>query len=517
MVASGSERSNYHPDQLVTGLPILDSQLLAQEILAKQLRGKRWEVIPVDQINMSIKIVDQTHVDDLGNSIFGRDNKGGLGQISPIITAAFASSDADENIIYVVTDGFHRTETFIQRGSATIEAIVLYGIGLEEMYDLRILAANSVKSTSFARIAEWMQRSFEETKWFKEKDLTLLQAFSLCIQDTSGIRLQLEPDEAIELKKWVETKANSWGKRIPSIWQDLIIISKADPDLVRLVRVGKGGGHGEGRGVMNPARLRAIVNNLPVDSGLQRKVADAVIWGDLDASKTNLLAQVVRAVQNEPDTVEFICSQPNITTSILEVIPDDKRRSSLMKEVLAVSGYHELDNNKTIQLAQAVVAVGDNEEEKDRLYEDPKGYLRDHQPSLLVQPGPTGPGPITRPEYGGDGTGYIRQLSVPELEKQIEALNNALSIAEKRRGAGHPWLSSKRTWWKTIPNLSLDEREALSLVIEEKNNIKKAAKLMDKTQHQVIKLITSGLQRHLLYTQQSLEDWFDSIIYSDQS
>ena len=148
-------KPTYQPDQIVTSLPIILSELPPLEILGWRLRGKRYETIPVGLINMTVKIVDQTHVNDLATSIFGSsENKPGMGQIAPIITAAFIGNEGPDNIIYEPTDGFHRIETFIQRKSPYIEAIVLYGISQEEMYDLRILAANSFRATSFARIAE---------------------------------------------------------------------------------------------------------------------------------------------------------------------------------------------------------------------------------------------------------------------------------------------------------------------------------------------------------------------------
>lgn len=508
-----------NPGELTTDLRILDPQLTSQEILDLELRGKRWEIISLAQINMSVKIVDQSHVEDLGDSIFGKNNKGALGQISPIITAAFPNFDSNGSINYEITDGFHRTETFIQRGSPTIEAIVLYGISEEEMYDLRILAANSVKSTSFARIAEWMCRSFEQTKWFKEKGLTLLQAFSLCVQDTSGVRLQLEPEETVELKAWVESKASVWGKKIPSIWNDLVIISKADPELVRLVRVGKGGGHGEGKGVINPARLRAIVNNLPVDSGLQRTVAEAVIWGDLDAQKTDLLAQAVAAFQDEPDTVQVICSQPQTVATMLDIIPESPTKHQLAKELILVSGYHDLNPDETVALTQAVVDLDDNDSEaKDRLYEDPRSTIRSQPslPTLTEIPDPVSPNSLfNKPiEQHGDteAGGYIKQPSTAELEQQIEALQSALADAARRKGGGLPWLSAKRKWWVTIPDLTLNERRALEYVIRHKKTIKQAARLMNKTPNQLVILIKSGLRKGLLHIQESFEEWYDNTI-----
>src|SRR3990167_5163975 len=163
-----------------------------------------------------------------------------------------------------------------------------------------------------------MQRSFEETIWFKEKGLTLLQAFSLCAPGVSGVRLELTQEEIAQLRGWADQKAAAWGKRSTSILQDLVMITKADPDLVRQVRIGKGGGHGEGKGMINPARLKAIVNNLS-DKNLQLKVGEAVVWADLDARNTDLLAQAIAAFQDESETVEIICSQVDIVTKILGI------------------------------------------------------------------------------------------------------------------------------------------------------------------------------------------------------
>ena len=138
-----------------------------------------------------------------------------------------------------------------------------------------------------------MRLSYENTE-FAKKGLTLLQAISLANQDTSGIKFKNFPSEEIdEVKKWVKDKAKKWHKNIGILYQDMLAVEHGAPDIVEKVRLGKGGGT-EGSGTFNPARFKAMVNELPKDYDLQRVVYELIRRFNLDQGE---VAQVSKAIK----------------------------------------------------------------------------------------------------------------------------------------------------------------------------------------------------------------------------
>src|SRR3990167_10179741 len=180
------------------GMPNFDS-LSALDLIDRGIETERVETVPLDQILTEEGIVDYDHVDELGVSM-----KQKRGQITPIVVRP--RIDEAGLLVYDIIDGFHRSEARMLNGDKTILATVIYGCSDEEMYDLRILAASSVRSVQFPRIAQWIFSSYEITP-FAEKGLTVAQAFSLVVNDSQRSNIvKLSKDEIAELKDWARKK-----------------------------------------------------------------------------------------------------------------------------------------------------------------------------------------------------------------------------------------------------------------------------------------------------------------------
>lgn len=264
------------------------------ELLKNRIETERLEVIPLSSISTEHALIDEVHAAELGNSMKQR-----RGQISSIAVRA-RLTDAGR-ISYDVIDGFHRAEGKKRIGESTIKANVLYGCTDEEMYDLRILAASSVKSVQFPRIAEWITKSWETTSWAK-RGLTVTQAFVKTVipkeksRSTSGVKLS--PQELEELRDWVNAKCKRWGRNPWSIYRILLLIADADPSLVKRVRSAEGGVK-DREGKITPARLKAVVEGFPgaKNFSAQRAIMKIAVERRLTAEETELLTEKLKGMK----------------------------------------------------------------------------------------------------------------------------------------------------------------------------------------------------------------------------
>jgi len=291
------------------------NQLTPKELLLTNVYVERQETIHINDIVDEYDLIDSLHAENLANSMMGE-----RGQISPILVRARLDGD---KIAYDLIDGFHRHagKKIIQAKtgeSQPMHTIVLYGCSDEELFDLRILAVNSVKKVKFARMAIWMTRSLEETTWQNKglkkridlKEITLSQIFTLAQNNSSGKKLGLSESEANELKEWARNKAQLWRKSLPSLIQDMKTVELSAPDLVQRVRQGGGGG----RGIFTAARLKAIVDNLPGEWELQRKFADMAVDKNILASDLDLLTwcYLFAKEAGDKETIEKIFKRPEL-------------------------------------------------------------------------------------------------------------------------------------------------------------------------------------------------------------
>lgn len=288
-----------------------------KELLLMGVRTERQEEVPIDSIVQEGALIDPEHAQNLAESMMGN-----RGQISPATLRARLDNQA---VVYDVIDGFHRRDGIrliqgITNEKLTLKSMVLYGCGDEEMFDLRVLAASSVKSIKFARMAEWMKRSFQSTKWenhrihelVEKEEITLSQVFSLAQVDSSGKILRIEPNEVTELKAWAKKKSKQWARPLSTIVHEMRMVELAAPDLVQRVRIG-GGGKSR-KGVLTRGILETIVTHLPGDWETQRLLAELAIDRNILAVDLDFLAWSYAQAKEaaDQDTMTKIMNEPEL-------------------------------------------------------------------------------------------------------------------------------------------------------------------------------------------------------------
>ena len=152
-----TERGQLLSAETFSGLDEDEKNRIRKELCRDEEFHKQFEVINVDQIAVEASIVDDLHVEELRHSMGKK-----CGQTTPITVGARCEKG---KIVFHITDGFHRTAVKRTLEEPTIDAVVLYGLTMEEIYDLRVLAASSVKAVKFARLASWMQQSFSSSSY----------------------------------------------------------------------------------------------------------------------------------------------------------------------------------------------------------------------------------------------------------------------------------------------------------------------------------------------------------------
>lgn len=290
-------------DPRYTGLDPID-------LLRNKIETTRMEFVPVRLIVQEAVIIDDTHANSLAESM-----RGSRGQISPMTVRA-RELEGSENIHYDIIDGFHRAQALMLIGSDNAKCVVVYGCGDEELFDLRVLAANSVRSVQFARVAKWMQNSFQNSEWFG-RGLTLSQIFGLVVSDSNRSNLGLSRDEVARAKLWAASKSKIWNRPTGSIYLDIRTVEQAPPDIVSQVRIGQGT-HGGNRGALTPARLKSIVSYLGGEENfnLQRRVVSVVLAQNILAQEAGILAREVDKHKNEPARLEEIFRDPRETIEL---------------------------------------------------------------------------------------------------------------------------------------------------------------------------------------------------------
>ncbi len=269
------------PEDRRTPLEILRSL----ELLKNGEGAKRENIaIALGDVIVDYSLVDDTHAEELKDSMADK-----WGQTSSITVRA---RELDGRVVYDIIDGFHRTEAKRRMGAETIKANVLYGVTDEELFDLRIVAANSVRSVQFPRIAEWISRSYSQTEWAK-KDIPITQAFTLTLTDReTSYKVSTEDLEGI--KDWVDRKCRRWQRSPGYIYDILKTVEAADPELVKKVRLASGGRDREQK--VTPSRLKLIATGFPGKDNywLQDRLMDASINFRLYAPQTAKLVELVK-------------------------------------------------------------------------------------------------------------------------------------------------------------------------------------------------------------------------------
>lgn len=320
-------------------------------IIESGLRTERFEIIPLERTVTDFSLVDDQHAENIGASMAEE-----RGQTTPILVRV--RIDEEDEIKYDIIDGFHRRDGARRQNQPTIKATVLYDCSDDEMYNRRILAASSVQSVQFPRIAEWMRRSFETTEWSK-KGLTVAQVFGLAISDRKTTYSGLSPEELQRLKEWARGKCKDWDRGIATIYQILRVVEDANPELVKRVR-NAGGGRDSAR-IVTPARIKAVVQAFPgeknfriqevvINFALEHRLSSKAI--DRLIENTSLLISpemdegMVRQILEEN---MFQASKVSGEVTVYEE-EEESSEADLFREDKAVSGDDGLHNDNDLSL-----------------------------------------------------------------------------------------------------------------------------------------------------------------------
>jgi hypothetical protein len=328
-----------------------------EELVRSGIEAERMELIPVSKIRIDEGLVDEAHRDTLLNSMNEQH------QLIPV--GLRVRLDDSGEIVYDVIDGFHRTAGLQLKEAETgrlelVKAVVKYGLSDEHMYDLRVMAVNSVKSVSFPRMIMWMNKSFASSEW-ADKGVSLLQLLTLTYQDNSGAYLNLSKEEVVRAKEWVLSKSKTWTRPLGSIIQDLRAAEVVDPELIKIVRVGSGGEHSK-KGFLNPARLKAIADVLPGMYVEQNIAASIICKFDLDSQQSEILARGILNANGDKTVLDMI--RNNSEDAIREVyrikeeIEAEQLETEEPKSENQISVIYPPNNNKLERYRRTVKANG---------------------------------------------------------------------------------------------------------------------------------------------------------------
>jgi|GEM_PF-3896029 len=428
---------------------ITDINLLSpKEILKLGLEGKRHEMIDVDNVIIDESLVDESHKKELVKSMSGK-----RGQISPITVRARLNDNGI--VVYDIIDGFHRGAGFKDAGIDKVDAVVLYGCSDEEMYDLRVLAANSVKSVKFARISTWMQGSYKRSEWC-EKGFSLSQILALAVQNSSGVKLKLSKEEASRAKNWAKEKTQKWGKTLGSILQDVYIIENADPALISRVRTTGGGSRG--RGVLSPARLRSIVNVFPKDYQTQNFLAGLVINKNLNAEE---IFEIANLIKENKELVD------------MEILNNDPKRLLYSRRI----------NDGTVPVDSE---LDDEEfEESDNFLDENYGI------DTMDEKAKKGKGlKVIYRNLDPNGNNYEKKGDLRVKVEQLQRINEALrEVKDKDNG------SNSEDWFLLINDLSTKEIALLTGIFKENRDPESVISETGLTEKQFSQSIMSILKK----------------------
>ena len=289
---------------------------LVYEVEKTGEKFQRTESIPLSRFVVEASIVDDAHADELGDAMIGP-----WGQTMPILTRCRIGGKTVNDTLNDILDGFHRTEGLRRKKTEPnplVKTVVLYGCTDEEMFDQRILAANSVKSVKFARLGMWMENSWSLTPW-RDK-LTVAQACSIVSNDSSGKQIGISESELQEITSWVQLKSKKWLIPLNTLTANMRIIEMASPYLVSRVRTGS---FSAGELSIAPTQLGIIAEAFPRQVEIQNGIAMFAHSHALSSVQlTNLVAEVKQLPHVTPQLVQEVIEQGNWRAKIISTSND---------------------------------------------------------------------------------------------------------------------------------------------------------------------------------------------------
>ncbi len=244
--------------------------------------------VPLEVIFNEDVPVNQSHVEDLKKLIRLEANEnGGTGQLQAILLGEIPGRSR-----FAVMDGFHRIPAVEQLGRRDILANIRLNCDWEKVIDLRIAAARSHEVVKFARLVDWIEDAWSMTQW--SYYVSALQAVSFTYKKrdapeyaVTGKRLGFSPEEAEQIRFWVNDKCARWNIGTSSIYHYLSAAAIADPLLIKSARESQPGHRAE---VVTPLQLHAIAQALPYQFEKQQLVARLTVASRLPIAKARALA-----------------------------------------------------------------------------------------------------------------------------------------------------------------------------------------------------------------------------------
>lgn len=403
-------------------------------------------------------------------------------------------------MVYDVIDGFHRAEGRKRSGIAEINATVIYGCSDEEMYDLRILAASSVRSVQFPRIAQWISKAWETTLWSR-KGLTVSQAFGLVLSDSKrSNNADLTVEEVIELKEWAVAKCTRWGKTVGATYGILRVVAIADPELTRQVRTSGGGKDRTGR--ITPVRLQAVAECFPGEANYaaQRAILRLAVERRYYAEEIKQFVEQAR-IFIEPDMSEDEIYELVNGLSIIIKPPGSSKKSKLTEEEEVFKDDEEENEERVVE------GWDELEPDEDALDEIERGLIVDEEDIF---------GNGSRPARGRKRFNRQQEPSTRETTlsegvlargdgRDIEGLRARIKDLEqalrRTRERGAENTAAPETWWRTVLYLTAVERSCMERILYGIENIDSVAAELKITPNQAIAAIRSAFVKR--YIQES--------------
>jgi len=493
-------------------------KLSPREIIDRNLRVEREEIISIDDVLTDVSIVDEYHAERLGESM-SQDR----GQLTPILVRA-RLEDNGGGIFYDVMDGFHRAEGRRMRGQKTVRATVVYACSDAEMVDLRILAASSVQSVQFPRLASWITQAWKQTEWAK-KEITVVQAFAVAVNDSDSSRTKLLSREDIpQVRDWVREKCRLWQRGLAPTYEVLRIVADADPELVKRVRALRGGVRNR-KGQVTPARLKPVVLAFPGEENFdaQNIVMDQIVERRLTASESewfvNQIASKIYSGKKIED-VDFREIASKIPSSGTRRPPKNidepgTEDLSAIEEDDEFEGGDPEDKQKTKKPNSRLRTGADRNFEfaplpnpedifgkdppmpESSMFDEPSNdELRYAPDASISNSGFAGSG-MTKGEKGfGVPTPTTSEESPDKLRAKIFSLREALRNAHEKLLAKNGDIDDD--WFETAHFLTEEERKIMELFFRQFLDLDTVASIMHEPRLRVIQFVQSAFRKRYL-------------------